>query len=117
MGACAGLCCVAFYFPVTSEELSQRTPRMRDGQKIANMLIPLTNKEAAERLERFGSLAEPPEARDEGHFYTCRHWDEETKLCTIYEHRPDMCRYFPYGMDCEHGCPHVGAPISEKREG
>lgn len=23
---------------------------------------------------------------------TCRHYDEETKLCTIYETRPDICR-------------------------
>jgi len=39
------------------------------------------------------------------HHYTCKHWDQKTKLCTIYEHRPLMCRRFPNGEACPYpGC-------------
>jgi len=25
----------------------------------------------------------------------CAHWDERTRLCTVYEDRPNVCRFFP----------------------
>lgn len=25
----------------------------------------------------------------------CPHWDEQTHLCTVYEDRPNVCRFFP----------------------
>ena len=30
------------------------------------------------------------------HFYTCKHLDDESGNCTMYEHRPRMCRDYPY---------------------
>lgn len=27
--------------------------------------------------------------------FTCKHWDGATRLCTIYERRPQMCRDYP----------------------
>ena len=30
----------------------------------------------------------------DGH-YSCKHWDTETRLCRIYEQRPQMCRDYP----------------------
>jgi Fe-S-cluster containining protein len=38
---------------------------------------------------------------DNGNF-TCKYWDKETQLCTIYERRPNMCRNFPEkGEECD----------------
>jgi Fe-S-cluster containining protein len=65
------------------------------------MVIPLTHEEARERRGRFGIEGEPDPDRD---YFACRHWDEETRLCGNYENRPEMCRAFPYGKPCEHGC-------------
>lgn len=33
-------------------------------------------------------------------WYTCRHWNKETRLCMEYESRPGLCRDFPYGKKC-----------------
>lgn len=30
----------------------------------------------------------------------CTHHNAETKLCNIYEDRPDICKNFPENMDC-----------------
>jgi Fe-S-cluster containining protein len=30
------------------------------------------------------------------HFYTCDAWDSTTKLCTMHEDRPPVCRGFPW---------------------
>jgi Fe-S-cluster containining protein len=78
---------------------------MRDGEVIAEMVVPLSVSEANERLERFGSDREYT-SESEGHVYTCRHFDDETRLCTIYERRPEMCRDYPYGHNggCEYEC-------------
>lgn len=27
--------------------------------------------------------------------FQCPHWDTETHLCTVYEDRPNICRFFP----------------------
>lgn len=27
--------------------------------------------------------------------FRCPHWDEQTHLCTVYEDRPNVCRFFP----------------------
>ncbi len=27
--------------------------------------------------------------------FRCPHWDEHTHLCTVYEDRPNVCRFFP----------------------
>jgi Fe-S-cluster containining protein len=36
------------------------------------------------------------------HFYTCKHFDSTTGNCGIYEHRPLMCRDYPYGNTCRY---------------
>ena len=48
-------------------------------------------------------------------FFPCMFWDPSSKLCRIYEFRPDACRKYPYqllkeGGTDEHGvnvCPGV----------
>lgn len=66
------------------------------------MLIPISHQEAVDRRARFG--VDLPVHADDGPFFRCRHWDETTRLCGIYDTRPAMCRDYPYGQPCEHGC-------------
>jgi Fe-S-cluster containining protein len=102
---CPGHCCVAFYLPTPHDRVAEIADDMRDGEVIADMVIPLSLSQANERLERFGAEREyGPDS--EGHVYTCRHFDDRTRLCTIYERRPEMCRDFPYGHEggCEYQC-------------
>lgn len=92
--------------------------RLVDGAKIADMLIPLTPKQARERYERF-SGKRPARGifawKSRGHHFTCRHWDEKSRLCKIYDERPQMCRGYPYGKLCEHGCGFKGGtPLGKK---
>lgn len=102
---CQGNCCAVFYFPSTLTALNEgRREIIRDGEYIADMLIELTNGEAVLRAESFGFEAPGISEASEGHFFTCRHWDEETKLCGDYENRPAMCREYPYSKQCAHGC-------------
>jgi Fe-S-cluster containining protein len=82
---------------------------------ITGMVIPLTPKEANERLERFGSAMRFRWADNRGHLFTCRHWDEQTRLCRVYERRPEMCRGYPYERPCEHGCDHRGKAVARIR--
>ena len=102
---CPGHCCVAFYLPAPHERVDDIRTGMRDGEQIAEMVIPLSVAEANERLERFGSDREY--GRDsEGFVYTCRNFDDETRLCRIYADRPEMCRDYPYAGEagCEYEC-------------
>jgi len=106
-GGCTGTCCAAFRIPHTPASLKRavRQGRVLDGDQLLDMLIPLTPKEARERNRQFGGDGDNPFPwSDRGHHFTCRHWDEDTRLCTIYEERPMMCREFPYGKDCPFGC-------------
>jgi Fe-S-cluster containining protein len=108
---CPGHCCVAFYLSTPHERVDDLRDQTRDGQQIAEMVIPLSVAEANRRLERFG--ADREYGRDsEGHVYTCRHFDEATRLCTIYAERPEMCRDYPYaaGGGCEYECGYRSQP-------
>lgn len=112
-GRCSGACCAVFWLPHTPDELRARTLEAEpdgtqtvlvDAAQIADMVIPLTPAEATARAERFEF---PAPTRAEA-LYTCRHWDEDTRLCTIYADRPGMCRGYPYGKACDHGCGFAG---------
>jgi Fe-S-cluster containining protein len=75
----------------------------------------LTEEEADERIERFGltfwnlSAAGVAAESGSGELYRCKHWNETTGLCGIYEDRPDMCRDYPY----RGACIHCGGSASE----
>lgn len=108
---CSGLCCAAFSLPERPEKLPEIAGD--EGEQIAAMVIPLTAAEARERYEAFGGTDPEQFPADGTLFFTCRNWDEVTRLCAIYETRPDMCRKFPYGNGCPHGCPCKGTPVDD----
>lgn len=98
--SCDGRCCAVFHF---NADLDHVRGRVWDGEFIANMLVPLTDTQAKERATKFGIDPLHPPGKGRG-FFTCRHWDEDTRLCTAYEDRPGMCRDYPYMKVCDHGC-------------
>jgi Fe-S-cluster containining protein len=104
-----------FNLPVSQGKLEEIAGD--EGRQIAEMVIPLTPLEAQERYERFGGddPAKFPAAED-AHYFTCRHWDEGTRLCLNYENRPPMCSNYPYGRECDHGCSCKGTPVITKDE-
>ncbi len=125
---CDGRCCAVFTFSSSIDDLresvagtlvrNEKPIKIVDDEVLLDMFIPLTQEEAAERRERFGLVytraPEGVQCQQDGsappdQHYTCRHWDEDTGLCGIYEDRPNMCRDFPYGKVCTHGCGYNNA--------
>lgn len=108
---CDGRCCAIFWWSRTPEQLAAY-PLLSGGATaeeskfIADMLIPLSEEEARERIDKYGMPYTYEEATATAGrlLYTCRHWDSETRLCTAYEQRPWMCRTYPYGRGCTFGC-------------
>lgn len=109
MITCSGQCCSVFTFQDTTE-IADRFAKgegYEDDYKLLTMLEPIPVEEAQERVERFGvtgNYAQVVHNENPPEFYKCRLWDEETRLCTQYEDRPRMCRTYPYGRGCHHGC-------------
>jgi Fe-S-cluster containining protein len=112
MSECAGYCCAVFTFTSTPAQIRERIAEKkcsRDDPMLADMLIPLSFEDAQARAAEFHlpsspAIAEVARWTEDTPLYTCKHWDETTRLCTIYESRPMMCRDFPYGRECGHGC-------------
>src|SRR5690242_3294103 len=100
---------------MSGREWSWRVAAIRgeltDGDQIAEMIIPLSLAEANERLDRFGADREYG-AENEGYLYTCRNFDEATRLCKAYDERPEMCHDYPCAREggCEYGCGYASAP-------
>jgi Fe-S-cluster containining protein len=109
-GVCTGACCAVFPLSLGYTMFNPRinTALTPDNAYIADMLIPLTVEEADERMARLGYAPVVP-AEGWG-LFTCRHWDEETRLCGAYETRPKMCSAYPYATTCERGCGYELTP-------
>jgi Fe-S-cluster containining protein len=119
---CSGKCCAVFNFPSSPEQLRERVEKGTDGPDdafLADMLVGLTAEEAQERALRFEVSL--PEGYTLGSWaaaaplYTCRHWDEESRLCKVYDERPKMCRDYPYIGRCQHDCGCDFVQPTEKR--
>lgn len=72
-----------------------------DGHFIREMLVEITPAEAQEKHWGWGLVGWNPDPG--GRYFTCKHWDEQTRLCGVYEDRPKMCRDHPCGV-CQFGC-------------
>lgn len=102
-GTCNGSCCVVF--PLITGPDYDWTNTL-NGPFIRDMIQPLTFDEAQARWAIHGQ-GEWPSRFWDGHtdgLNSCRHWDTETRLCTVYDDRPLMCREYPYGGPCNAGC-------------
>lgn len=102
---CPAYCCVVLPIVGTLEEIADDTEDP-DSPLIASMLEPLTHRQAVARAKKF-DVPTPIRKHEKGPdtlWYRCRNWDEETRLCRIYESRPEMCRDYPYHRGCHNGC-------------
>jgi Fe-S-cluster containining protein len=110
---CDGACCAAFRLThkVSVVRRMAKANRGNELAMIADMVVPLTPKQANERLEQFTGERGVFPWSDRGHHFTCRHWDEGTRLCTVYDRRPMMCRGFPYDRPCQFGCSTKGTTM------
>ena len=116
-GTCLGYCCESFPIQLSKPERQRMIDwqaagcpaegwRRDDGETVTysyvdarvspsfiqDMLIPL------EEYANDGSRRQ---------MHTCRHWDRNTRLCTIYDSRPSLCRTYPNYGECDHkgkGC-------------
>lgn len=103
---CTGHCCRAFELGYSPEELRAEylaavagDPRINEIQIIGPMLIYL----GAHRSNPVHPMDGEPYDKPK-HFYTCRNLTLDGN-CAIYEHRPSMCRDFPYAARCRYqGC-------------
>lgn len=86
---CTGECCRSFpvgnMHMVDIQRLATKEGVGGDVHKIAAILIP-----------------NGIHARSGQPAFTCMHWDETTKRCRNYMHRPRMCSEYPYERTCEH---------------
>ncbi len=106
---CTGHCCELITLPISPNGLADYVAAGgKDGETLADMLIYVgygpvepgrIKPEATAYYERMGAL---PVGHQ--HWYRCRHLQENGN-CGNYEHRPGLCRGYPYGRFCfETGC-------------
>jgi Fe-S-cluster containining protein len=113
---CGGHCCQGFFTQYSPREWrkyakavkNKTTWKMDDGKEfsapngkdipmISEMLI--IKHKYKKRLNR----ADLKTGLNYKYFYTCKHYDTETTLCTNYENRPRMCSDYPYeGKKCNY---------------
>lgn len=112
-GCCTGACCAVFNLSgaLTVDDLRRMgDPFQGETEKVVDMLVPLDPAAAVVRAEEFGADAVVSHARDGAPAFTCRHWSEHDRRCTIYEDRPQLCWSYPNGVACLHcGCTHPAA--------
>ena len=100
---CDGQCCAVFSMSQAQTMFRAKGKLRAEAEYALDMLIPLTRRQALARTRRLG-YPDPPKYPPEYNLFTCKHWDEETRLCGDYENRPAMCRDYPYGRTCDRGC-------------
>jgi Fe-S-cluster containining protein len=89
INVCQGSCCARFYLAedfYTPEYIAKHVDDSED-RKIRSMVIRLDESPSAK-----GRMA-----------HTCKHWIGGR--CAVYEHRPMMCRGYPYGKKCRDQLP------------
>ena len=107
-GRCTGQCCAVFTLSANVLDLCRagELGPDKDAPTLLQMLVPLTSEIALLRLQRLGFTPAGDGVPGAGRaIFSCRNWDEVTRLCTIYDRRPWLCWHYP---DPEHVCMHCG---------
>lgn len=91
--SCTGNCCENFPLPLSKEMLKRRAQESKNAngsllemRMIADMVIPIQKEAFYHGDKRY-------------FWFTCKHFDKQTRKCTIYEKRPVMCRTYPDKYD------------------
>jgi Fe-S-cluster containining protein len=122
---CTGHCCESFTLPYSPEEMKEKyrawlmrgkdhetlkmaaqTPEDKfsrfasvpeDIHIIYPMLIYIGKMEPSKSAKLLTVINDEPT-----HIYTCKHYDRESRKCSIYEFRPRMCQDYPYNRKCNY---------------
>lgn len=88
---CPGYCCTYPQIPVSDHDIRRLAKRFGIHEKVARVRFTKPDDEGG-RIMRH---------RKDSTFQTaCRFLDEETRRCTVYEHRPHACRAYPGTSRC-----------------
>lgn len=122
MSRCTGHCCKRFFLPCSPKELWEKYEDwIRFGGKLAEFfregtIMPPEPRQAITWAEDVWLIApmvrlvqvlepgdtnpiNPSDPPSEYKGYSCVHLQENGD-CGIYEHRPGLCRRYPYGQPC-----------------
>lgn len=103
-----GACCDPVVLPYSRAEVQRSMPGEWDDPRtrdfVLNDLTPIRRRDGLQRAAYLSSgvtvLGAPgtPGAvvLAWSFFYECRHFDQESRRCTNYEGRPDVCREYPW---------------------
>lgn len=90
--ACPAYCCTYPRIVVTDRDIARLARRFDISKEKARKRFTKKGEEKGERVLRH--------REDEIFGTACRFLDLETRACTVYEHRPRICREFPGGRRC-----------------
>lgn len=97
--ACTGQCCQRFTMPVSMEERAKSIAAEEAGQTHwidCNGLVRGLYKDEHVSTRFIQDMLIPLGLNEDGHqHYTCKNYDKENNLCTVYENRPGLCRRYP----------------------
>ena len=88
---CPGYCCTYPLIPVSDYDLRRLAKRFGISPQVARDRFTKPDDEGGRVMRH----------RKDHTFQTaCRFLDEETRRCTVYEHRPHACRAYPGTSRC-----------------
>lgn len=98
---CGG-CCDPVVMPFTQAEAIRMPPTELDAAHrkwVLNDLTPMSYHEGIAKMPhmRGQSMATASGELSMPFFFRCRWFDNETRLCTNYENRPEVCSSYPWG--------------------
>lgn len=120
---CTGHCCQMFTIPYSPEKMWASYHRwMKSGEHVSMndgdttpvaqdifLIAPMLRYEGFHTKQTIpvvnpsdGTLMGDEDIPGGAHYYSCKHFDTKANLCTIYEHRPAMCRDYPNGKPCNY---------------
>lgn len=122
-GRCTGHCCTNFHLPLSPEELmnsyhqwisqgqgsNKASLRREVSQGAIDPILHGDIHLIAPMVEYLGKnaprprMVNTPQYVGRGEYrYRCKHFNKKTRLCSIYEIRPWMCRYYPGPGGCNY---------------
>ena len=93
-GKCPGYCCSHGRIAVTDNDIRRLALHFGISARAAGKRLTYVykTKDVEERILRHH--------KDSVYTSVCRLFDRETRRCTVYAARPNVCRKYPYGNSC-----------------
>jgi Fe-S-cluster containining protein len=89
---CPGYCCTYEWILVTKRDITRLAKRFELSYEVAERRFTRFVKEYGHRVLRH--------REDTIYKSVCRFFDREERRCTVYEHRPTLCRTYPEEDHC-----------------